>query len=284
MKTTAYIYGRLDSLRQGRRQKRRASKLPRSASETFCFVFNIFYFVCSSLDDRERHVRSPLTKYQADPNSSSLPTPEDSKVVVKAIVLELYNVFILVLRVQDSNWYNLFNSTSRREGQVGPIFHISKMIFVCDGCIYRRISIIRTLLILSGIEINPGPIKLITVNCRGLSSRVKLLSTIGKLRKESERDESCIIFMQETHLDDAELITKIWDGTQVVSSYFNNSQRGTIIILKGNISVRKSISDQDGRFNLIHVSHDLFQEGDPCYIHNVPIQLFNSRKDSTKKG
>ena len=57
---------------------------------------------------------------------------KDSKVVVKAIVLELYDVFILVLRVQDSNWYNLFNSTSRREGWVGPIFHISKMIFVCD--------------------------------------------------------------------------------------------------------------------------------------------------------
>ena len=155
------------------------------------------------------------------------------------------------------------------------------MIFVCDGCIYRRISIIRTLLILSGIEINPGPIKLITVNCRGLSSRVKLLSTIGKLRKESEKDESCIIFMQETHLDDAELITKIWDGTQVVSSYFNNSQRGTIIILKGNISVSKSITDQDGRFNLIHVSHDLFQEGDDnCSLTLVNIYAPNNHKDS----
>ena len=69
---------------------------------------------------------------------------------------------------------------------------------------------------IGNIEMNPGPPKIITVNCRGLSSKVKLLSTIGKLRKECKTNEQSIVFLQETHLDDSELIANIWTGTTVI--------------------------------------------------------------------
>ena len=79
-------------------------------------------------------------------------------------------------------------------------------------------SVILILLILGGVEANPGPAnqgspKIISINCRGLSNKVKLLSSIGKLRKECDKNDSCIIFMQETHLDDVNFISNVWQDT-----------------------------------------------------------------------
>ena len=113
----------------------------------------------------------------------------------------------------------------------------------------ESLASVRFFLLLRGnIESNPGPPKIITVNCRGLSSKCKLLSTIGKLRNETKKNESCLIFLQETHLDDYDLITNAWEGTKVVGSFFSTASRGTLIIMKVLFTINASISDPNGRY------------------------------------
>ena len=148
------------------------------------------------------------------------------------------------------------------------------------ACILEILAIVCLLLLISGIEPNPGPPKILTVNCRGLSSRVKLLSTIGKLRKECEKNESCIIFLQETHLNDVELIADIWSGTKVIRSFFSSSQRGTAIILKGPFVINALESDPEGRFCFANVSHELLPELSDNTLTLVNVYAPNNHKDS----
>ena len=155
------------------------------------------------------------------------------------------------------------DSQSDREDKVG--LEVQKLIYnrffgYQKACLFRLASVVRFLLIASGIELNPGPPKIITVNCRGLSSRLKMLSTIGKLRKECEKNDSCIIFLQETHLEDAQLISDIWEGSIVMNSFYSSSQRGVVTILKGQFKINKHVSDQEGRYSIANVTHDLFQD------------------------
>ena len=157
-------------------------------------------------------------------------------------------------------------TTARREGQVGQYqlpyntcFTVSSPDNCLDNCFtskivscasnfyyyrsvtramimrnnpFRLASITQMLLLIGNIEMNPGPPKIITVNCRGLSSKVKLLSTIGKLRKECKTNEQSIVFLQETHLDDSELIANIWTGTTVIKSFFQAHKEAQLLSYK----------------------------------------------------
>ena len=136
--------------------------------------------------------------------------------------------------VDVQNLYSFFNEYPCRRIAFGGRsmsneFPAWGMLETFSSDLFRSSLIISLLLLRGNIEPNPGPPKLITVNCRGLSSKVKLLSTIGKLRKECGKNDA-IIFLQETHLDDSELISSIWEGTTVIKSFFSSSQRGTMII------------------------------------------------------
>lgn len=48
----------------------------------------------------------------------------------------------------------------------------------------------------------------------------------------------------------------------MVKSFFSNAQRGTTIILKGEFMINSSISDPNGRYCLINISHKLFSNED----------------------
>ena len=149
---------------------------------------------------------------------------------------------------------------------------------VSSACLFRLNSVILILLLRSNIERNPGPVKFISVNCRGLSSKVKLLSTIGKLRKECLKNDEAIIFLQETHLDDVELISNSWEGTVVIRSFFSSSQRGTIIILKGNFKVVALEIDPDGRYCMINATNNQIPEFNSLTLVNIYAP--NNHRDS----
>ena len=85
---------------------------------------------------------------------------------------------------------------------------------------------------------------------------------------------------KETHLDESELIAKIWEGTAVIKSFFSNSQRGTIIILKGPFTLVASESDSEGRYCIANVTHELLPELSGNSLTLVNINAPNNHKDS----
>ena len=93
--------------------------------------------------------------------------------------------------------------------------HLSKRIFYLRVALDRIVSSgklfisreirkleIRILLVIAGIETNPGPVTdsigIITVNCNGLTSDARLLQVIGRIKKKI-KDVPHIIFLQESH-------------------------------------------------------------------------------------
>ena len=144
-------------------------------------------------------------------------------------ILTLLNTLFVLFNVRpiyDQTFYNLHNTGDTDlaifQTKSRCKFYYAKLINNIDlsNTSMESLASVRFFLLLRGnIESNPGPPKIITVNCRGLSSKCKLLSTIGKLRNETKKNESCLIFLQETHLDDYDLITNAWEGTKVIGSF-----------------------------------------------------------------
>ena len=185
--------------------------------------------------------------------------------------------------VDVQNLYSFFNEYPCRRIAFGGRsmsneFPAWGMLETFSSDLFRSSLIISLLLLRGNIEPNPGPPKLITVNCRGLSSKVKLLSTIGKLRKECGKNDA-IIFLQETHLDDSELISSIWEGTTVIKSFLSSSQRGTMIILKGQFTINCSLTDPNGRYCIVNISGDLL-EGIKSSFNLVNVYAPNNHKES----
>ena len=100
------------------------------------------------------------------------------------------------------------------------------------------------------IEINPGPeignIKIITVNCNGLTSEHRLLQAIGKIKRRI-KSANAIIFLQETHNANLILLENIWQGCVNISAGTGGS-RGVITLTTENLLVSAFQSDNEGRY------------------------------------
>ena len=120
-------------------------------------------------------------------------------------------------------------------------------------------SEIKILLIIAGIEPNPGPIQaddslndsissfdIISINCNGLTSDLRLLQTIGRLKKRIKSKDT-IIFLQESHYANVILLENIWPGNVNVSMGSGGS-RGVITLTTDKFKVKSFKSDLDGRF------------------------------------
>ena len=80
-------------------------------------------------------------------------------------------------------------------------------------------DLIVSLLIIGGIETNPGPVntlEIITINCNGLTSDIRLLQAIGRIKKKLKATPA-IIFMQETHNANIVLLESVI--RQLVAAY-----------------------------------------------------------------
>jgi hypothetical protein len=97
---------------------------------------------------------------------------------------------------------------------------------------------ISMLLILHGIEINPGPkkIDIITYNCNGLGERKKLKRLVGKLNKRVS--EGALIFLQETHIVNTEYFKQIWKHNFVSNCKKTNSA-GVMILFNNKYEIKQ---------------------------------------------
>ena len=106
------------------------------------------------------------------------------------------------------------------------------------------------LLVIAGIETNPGPVTdsigIITVNCNGLTSDARLLQAIGRIKKKI-KDVPHIIFIQESHNANLILLENIWKGSVTISPGSGGS-KGIITLCTGDISLINFESDDGGRY------------------------------------
>ena len=125
-----------------------------------------------------------------------------------------------------------------------------------------RISSIREIklaLFIAGVEQNPGPlsgqasdqeyikeIEIISINCNGLTSNLRLLQAVGRIKKHI-RQKDCIIFLQETHNANIILLENIWSGSVHISMGTGGS-RGVITLCTPRIITKSFKTDHEGRF------------------------------------
>ena len=102
-------------------------------------------------------------------------------------------------------------------------------------------------LLRGGIESNPGPslFDIISVNCNGLTSDLRLLQTIGAIKKRA-KNVPIIVLLQETHLANITLIENIWMGPVFVSPGTGGS-RGVITLCSSDFKAITFKADTDGR-------------------------------------
>jgi len=134
--------------------------------------------------------------------------------------------------------------------------------------LYGRIEtflkfIITKLLMISGIESNPGPIatdkiKVISCNVRGLRSHYKRKLLFNKIHKLSYKQKvNLIVFLQETHFsnNDGQILDNMLKLSRV-DSFGSNRKKGTTIIYNpSNFDhTLEYYNDESGRMNLLVMS------------------------------
>jgi hypothetical protein len=111
------------------------------------------------------------------------------------------------------------------------------------------------LLIIAGIELNPGPIqslKVLSQNVRGLTSSNNKLRHIINLYKSQVGSKNCIIAMQETHEINARSLSAAWSGKHIINNG-TRSSCGVALLLSNEWEIQESITDNDGRLIITHI-------------------------------
>ena len=136
---------------------------------------------------------------------------------------------------------------------------------------------INTALHIGGIEPNPGPdidsLEVISINCNGLTSDVRLLQAIGKIKKRI-KTKHAIIFMQETHNTNIALLESIWKGSVNISMGTGGS-RGFITFCTLDIVTVAFKADSEGRYVFTNT-----KIGDNKYLFSANLYSPNDHKAS----
>jgi exonuclease III len=112
------------------------------------------------------------------------------------------------------------------------------------------------ILIRSGIEPNPGPqrnTEIITYNCNGLGDQNKLRRLLSKSSKKVQN--GAIIFLQETHIVNTEVIKSTWKN-KFVSNCKKTNSAGVIILFNNKYNVEYYYEDMDGRAIVVSLTCD----------------------------
>ena len=175
--------------------------------------------------------------------------------------------------------------SSIKEGQVSPSLYrvwYSSFIGKFKGKSHRNL-IAKLLLLCGDVESNPGPVmspylKITTINCRGLTDKVKFLSTISKLKRDCANAEHVIYCLQEVHHVDLDLLKLIWEGSAISLSSCSRASKGTLILGKRNFSITNEVCDLNGRFNILKLAFTSDLEQQSVTIANVYAP--NNHKES----
>ena len=105
-------------------------------------------------------------------------------------------------------------------------------------------------LFISGIERNPGPdinnLEIITINCNDLTSDMRLLQVVGKIKKQIKSNQA-IVLLQETHNTNIVLLENIWNGPINISMGTGGS-RGVITLCTLETETIAFKADTEGRY------------------------------------
>ena len=169
--------------------------------------------------------------------------------VISCTVYQHNKIYFWIKNV--TSYYALF--TSERSQRF--VFNERLKIYLGYRTIFRNVKylslrLINLLLLRAGIESNPGPnidaLKIITVNCNGLTNDLRLMQAIGRL-KNNIRHCSSVIFLQETHNANLILLENLWQGNVNVAVGTGGS-RGVITLTTSDIVVKSFESDLEGRY------------------------------------
>ena len=120
---------------------------------------------------------------------------------------------------------------------------------------------------------NPGPfdnsLEIISVNCNGLTSDLRLLQAIGKVKKKI-KESAAIILLQETHNANIVLLESIWNGPINVSMGTGGS-KGVITLCTKKLVVKSFEADPEGRY--LFTTIDL---GLNSFLHTMNIYAPNT--------
>ena len=125
----------------------------------------------------------------------------------------------------------------------------------CSRLLLVVIWNINSLLIIGGIESNPGPeeeaaFKIRSQNCRGLTDRNKLFKMLRKLYPNSQSNlVPSIACLQETHCLDQFVLDHYFKGTAIVDNGERN-QRGVCILVPDSFEVCSSHTSGVGRWGI----------------------------------
>ena len=155
--------------------------------------------------------------------------------------LVIYNVFAFVIRSRSTFGLKLNESKSALSVCLIAVFSS-----------YSFISWLLILLIIAGIESNPGPGSVIHIksqNCRGLSECKKAISLLRKLFPSNTNrvKEPLIACLQETHVLNEFALDNYFQGAAIVDNGERN-QRGVCILISDSFELCESETSGIGRW------------------------------------
>ena len=207
--------------------------------------------------------------------------------VISCTVYQHNKIYFWIKNV--TSYYALF--TSERSQRF--VFNERLKIYLGYRTIFRNVKylslrLINLLLLRAGIESNPGPnidaLKIITVNCNGLTNDLRLMQAIGRL-KNNIRHCSSVIFLQETHNANLILLENLWQGNVNVAVGTGGS-RGVITLTTSDIVVKSFESDPEGRyiFTTIYLGKEYYINTANIYSPNNHGQAKNFKTLSSIIG
>ena len=124
-------------------------------------------------------------------------------------------------------------------------------------CIYWCLKLLLLLLLMGGVELNPGPVPeeepgfaLRSQNCRGLTDRNKLFKLLRQMYPPSKPSSlATISCLQETHCIDKFVLDHYFKGSSVIDNGERN-QRGVCILVPDAFEICSSVISGAGRWGI----------------------------------
>jgi exonuclease III len=117
-----------------------------------------------------------------------------------------------------------------------------------------------------GMKQNSSMISVLTYNCNGLGDPKKLKRLLTKLTNKV--DQSCIVFLQETHIIDTSYLNTLWQN-KFESNCSKTNSAGVIILYKNSFDLIDSYKDVEGRhLTIVLKSDDRYHIATNVYFPN----------------
>jgi exonuclease III len=157
--------------------------------------------------------------------------------------------------------YGILNIFGKADSMAINLYFLINVIFIISDNVMKHRNILR-ILILGGIETNPGPstnvmpksnLTVRTYNCNGLGNINKFRRLLIKIRDEVKKGG--IVLLQETHITDENLI-KTYCKMNYATSCVSTQSAGVLTLFDNSYECLESSKDESGRMVLVVIEND----------------------------